>query len=286
MTKYIFTLILTITSFYSFSQKSNGYFGAKYFTTIETILNKPVAYNVIEYGGGLDNFKVINYGYRLTLGYIVKRNFAVCFETGVNNDKVSNIWMTDSYTSNSQSSQIPVYKHFQNMETQTLSIMPKIEITNSKGLIPLGFSSQFGIGYSKTRFKENAYNYKLEHQDNNNYYYNSVFVKDGEGVYQFKNDSTTPNLTTITLLYAFSLRTALTKKLLLNYGFRFTLNYSIPQNGVFGDLEGTFGDVGSITDSFPGSDATYFNSSTLERKIMDQKRNNFLQFNLGLTYAF
>ena len=70
-------------------------------------------------------------------------------------------------------------------------------------------------------------------------------------------------------MYALSMRTAITKNILINYGFRYTFNLPVSSNG------------------FSESDAQYFlQQNTIYESVKKQRSSSLINFNLGLTYAF
>ena len=82
-------LFFTISS--AVAQEKEGYFGAKNFVTVESLVYSPLIYNLrndsydnSKYDQNLnpasDNF---NGGFRASFGRIIERNFALCLEAGV-----------------------------------------------------------------------------------------------------------------------------------------------------------------------------------------------------------
>jgi hypothetical protein len=71
----------------------------------------------------------------------------------------------------------------------------------------------------------------------------------------------------MTFLYAFNIRTPLSKSLMINYGIRYTLN-----------LKNMF-----VTDI--GTDQKYYPEDEVRTDLKRMRLTNVLSFNLGLTYA-
>jgi hypothetical protein len=122
-----------------------------------------------------------------------------------------------------------------------ISFMPKIEFSKRENILPLGVSHQIGIGY----YKE------------------IIGLKvPGVGTFNYPEP-----INGVTLMYALSLRSSITKSIFINYGVRYTLNYSFVQNG--------------YSTTFIESLIPYF---IYEQEM--QKRMNFISVELGLTYVF
>lgn len=116
------------------------------------------------------------------------------------------------------------------------SIMPKIEFASKRYILPLGIHHQIGLGF---------YNLKNEFIFSPDF---SLYSEPLKG---------------ITLLYGFMIRTAISKKLFINYGARYTMNY-------------TFG--------YPDFWSTVIPYYMYEHDM--QKRFNLVSIDLGLTFAF
>ena len=274
LTFILFTLFFTS----SFSQDNKGYYGAKFYVSLESILNTPIIYNLIQ---NVDNpssqFDKINYGYRFTAAYVIKRNIAFGLELGTDYSNITHVSDIPNNLSNNPSL---IYTKFMydNIGITTFSILPKIEFANSSGLLPLGLSHQIGFGISNSTIKAGSYHYEssyskdslIQDTDNygNTYTNNTTFY---ESVSSEKNLSKTDLSVPVkmyTLMYALNVRTAISKKILLSYGFRYTLN-------------GNLNNVNAIT-----SDAEIVPNSSFSSSIARQRRCSIISFNLGLTYAF
>ncbi len=270
----LFTLF--ISSF--FSQDNKGYYGTKFYVSVESILSSPIVYNLLQ---NVDNnnpqFDKINYGYRFTAAYVIKRNIAFGLELGTD---YSNITSISDLPVNSTNSSIKNYTKFNydNVGITTFSIMPKIEFANSSGLLPLGLSHQIGFGVSNSTIKSGSYHYEssfskdstIQYTDDYGYTYSSIstFYESASGEKNLSETNLSTPVKMYTLLYALNVRTAISKKILFSYGFRYTLN-------------GNLNNVDAIT-----SDAGIIPNSSFSNSIARQRRCSIISFNLGLTYAF
>lgn len=209
---------------------------------------------------GNDNF---NYGFRVTLGRVLKRNTALSLELGYDYRNVSGPeYVTTKYLDQwgYYSEQYVQLKH-EMFDVSTFSIMPKIEWTKSGGLLPIGLNHQIGIGYSSAKIQEKDYIYRitsgaeyLSASDSANF---SEKLVDYDQRYKG-----------FSLMYAFNIRKPITKSLMINYGIRYTLN--LRQYG----------------QTFSGSSNYLMDHSEAAQKIGRTQLTNFMTFNLGVSYAF
>ena len=270
--RFLFFSLLLTTSAISFAQNS-GLYGKKRFLEVNGLGYMPIIgwfaadlNEVYKKEGNLllQGKDIINYGFRLNLGTTVKRNVALSIEFGydyanINSQEYINVPGTDdwgySYTAQ-------YYIQHEMLDVNSMVIMPKIEITKDGGLLPLGLNHQIGIGYTSSIVKDRDYLYKTSGFN----YENFTPSEDPETLIEnlvnfdqkFKGYS---------FLYAFNVRTPVTKSLLINYGLRYTLNLTqmspTYSPGNFG-IEST--DVASL--------------------IRRMRLTNVITFNLGLTFAF
>lgn len=253
-----------------FSQDNRGYYDSKFYATVITVGNMPLLYNLIAKSEST-KMDLLNYGFRISGGYILKRNIGLCLELGLDYGNFKN----QTIHSYNNSSYYNTYTIYDNLKTQTLSIMPKIEFTNANGLLPLGLTHQLGFGFSETSIIPGVYSAISNVKDSTLYsdgyytYYNySYHLVKSEN----KMEKTPENIIhTKTIMYALNLRKAITKKIMISYGFRYTLNFSkyninaIPQGKTYNDV--------------------YF-SGSIPEIIKKRSFYNFINFNIGLTYVF
>ncbi len=281
------TFILLFSSSFLFSQDNKGFYGSNKFVTIETLISNPLIYNFRKNSNDYNKYNKdleqkndhLNYGFRATFGMLVKRNVALCFETGID---YANIYTENNYDydynySNSENTKMS------KLNIQTYSFMPKIEFSSKKSLLPLGFSHQIGLGFCYSKLIDKEYPIETQTTTSDDYTYD----QDGNYIYipgtttvnkttssqtKFYDYENAPMYKTYTFLYALSLRTALTKNLLLNYGFRYTLNV----NNLFE----------SILSSQNPTETYLLSHNDIRQNINNQRFLNVITFNIGVTYAF
>ncbi len=269
-TLFILFFIL-YSSFYS--QDKEGFYGAKQFASFESLVFSPLLYNYTnksnKYSKNDKNLKhsndLLNFGFRFTYGYLTKRNIAICMETGID---FSNIYLSNYINNaNFKCDKLIISR----LNIQSFSFMPKIEFSTSKSLLPLGFSHQVGLGVSFTKLIDKNYSlntYDITGFDSSNepiYTLNTTSTDQlKNNFYDFKNTSL---FKTYTFLYALNMRTPLTKKMLFNYGFRYTLNYFLSESN--------------------GPNSLYsLQKNDIQNSVNNQKFHNVITLTIGLTYAF
>lgn len=255
------------------SQSNKGYYNSKFYISLDALMNAPILYNFrsssdvySKYDKNLnqkgDKF---NLGFRASFGVILKRNFAFCIEGGID---FSNVYLEKSI--DHQDSTTAQYLNLnvihQNLDIQTFSVMPKIEFSVKNSLLPLGLSHQFGIGFNRSKLVNHDYASLVTYQSSFDNSY--VLIDDfNKKYFDLSNQISTK---TVTIMYALNMKTALSKSLLLNYGFRYTLNLN--SSG----LNKTSNSINQF----------YLSQQDVSELINKQRLYNLINFNLGLTYAF
>lgn len=267
--KIFLVIFLFFTISCAVAQEKEGYFGAKNFVTVESLVYSPLIYNLrndsydnSKYDQNLnpasDNF---NGGFRASFGRIIERNFALCLEAGVD---FSNI-----YAGVQQSVLGSQYLdfHISKLNIQTYSILPKIEFATTNSLLPLGFSHQIGVGFSNSKLVNKDYNYISG--GTYDYYGTGVLINNEEYIKTHLYDYTSAkSIKMYTFLYALSMRVAISKNLLFNYGFRYTLHV---KNDKY----------------FQQDSPDYLLQLTdMKERVYKQSTSNLITLNFGLTYAF
>ncbi len=284
MRKRLLIFICLYFTLNGYSQESKGYFNSRFYVSFDALVNSPLIYNLRtnnEYYAKYDkklNIKSdkLNYGFRANIAVLLKRNLAFGIEGGIDYGNVylnKSMTYQDTFSSNGYTSYniYDINVILEKLDIQTFSFMPKIEFSIKNSLLPLGLSHQFGIGvnYSKLierNYASNSYYDQSSYDYNGNYYNSQIPVTDlSAKLFDYKNQLSTK---TYTILYALSMKTALTKNILLNYGFRYTLN--IHGFNLFSDKNNGY----------------YVSQATLSEQVYKQRFNNLINFNLGLTYAF
>jgi hypothetical protein len=135
--------------------------------------------------------------------------------------------------------------------------MPKIETNSNLGILPSGLSHQIGLGFTLTKIEKKDYvftNFNLT-TDEKEIIKNALTFKDYKG---------------FSFLYQMNYRTPISKRLFINWGMRYSLNFS------------------AMVKPF----ATY--NETLNYGVADQYRKNIfstrlsnaIQFTLGLGFSY
>lgn len=277
------SLILFLFLSLSFSeiraQKDNSYFGKKFILQPEIHLNYPFFNNLtfsnIAYGS--KNNKLVekkdpfNFGYRLNVGYVVKRHFAVLLEFGQDYSSI--------YPVNNQSLYYDVdgYTYYYDqvnhemVDVITTVIMPKFEFATKNALLPMGLSHQLGLGLTFSNAQEKNYTYESVYYDDLTYDYVA-----GARNYNTSSTDLDPidftrikTVKKLMFMYGLSMRTPLTKSLMFNYGLKYTLSLG-PNNEYY-----------SFSDQ---SNEAY--TASVEKSISKHRTFSFITLNLGLTFVF
>lgn len=289
--KKLLLFVLFFSGFNSFSQKSKGYYGRRFFVGTEVVANFPGIYNLAKRGEKYDHqmnrvIDKLNYGFHLNGGVIINKNFALSIDyskgyfdicPGSTNYKDYYPEVIFIYNGESQ------YLHTESMQVRSNSFMLKFEVGSRRNLMPLGLSNQFGIGISYSKVINHFYNsqayYKpydyvntYSNQANasnlnksENYYdINPSYLE--KHLYDFDNQLPTK---TIDISYGLTNRTPLTKQLMLSYGIKVMCHLPLRSNSVM-----------SKDDDF------IYSRYKLEKEIIKQMSLNVFHFNWGITYVF
>lgn len=207
---------------------------------------------------------IIDLGYRVTLGRVFSNSFAFGIEGGMDFQSIGmssgsfKVPYTDSW--GNEYYQYVSYHH-EMLDTRTISIMPKISFTKKGGLLPIGLNHEIGFGLNSTKVIEKDYNYRLisgmEYMNSTDSVKLDLRYVDYDQKYSG-----------FTLMYAFKIKTPVSKKVMINYGLRYTLNL---RN--YGQL-------------IPSSNQVLVSSYDVSRNIGRMRISNMMSFNLGVSYAF
>jgi hypothetical protein len=268
MRTFVATIVVTGIIFQLNAQKVGGYYNSKFLVSIESLTQTPLTNNLVRKKEDYLKFDrdlqkaqdLFNYGFRIYAGVVAKKNLIFGFEGGMD---FSDVYMDHNLSIPGYSSRITKIPR---ISVHTLSFMPKIEIASKRALLPMGFSNQFGIGISMARPVNKQYDAEARVFNGidksttvkvNPQYMNKHF-------YNFENADP---VKTLTIMYALSMRTPLSRHLMLNYGVRYTLNLALNNGGSkTGDYIVTESQMGEL--------------------IQKQQILTLLRFNLGFTYVF
>ena len=276
--RFYFTLIYLLGSTFAiFGQKDYGYYGNKAIVQLEGLANYPFFSNVLvndvtgepsykRSGDKLVETKDrFNYGFRGTIGYAVKRNTAILFEVG---QDFSNAGPESNSITDVNGYSYQISKH-EMLNVVTTSFIPKIEFATSKSLLPMGIGHQIGFGIANSKIIEKDDSYEIESYDSftGNFGYETVKYSDSKSDVDPINFANLTSIKKYVLMYALSVRTPLSKSILLNYGVRYTLNFG--KNS------------GMNTNS--GND--YYTSAAIQT-ISRHRLGSIINANVGLCYTF
>ena len=273
--KTFITLLAIISTLSVSAQKDNGFYGNKIFVQPEFLINNPLFYNLFtgdDYSNTImtasgstlraGNDK-INIGYRINLGYAVKRNMAIGIEVGQDFSSFYPYRYAQTYDAWGYSNSIEIEHEM--IDLTTLNIIPKIELANQMALLPMGLSHSIGFGVAFTKMVEK--NYLFRYYDP----YNGGSMQ----TYTYQTSSLDPieiskypPLRKFVIMYGINMRTPITKNLLISYGLKYTLNVG-GKNGYI------YPGVNQLSDP-------YYVIEEMNR----QRKLTFININLGLAYSF
>lgn len=269
--KLLFILLFVSIFYFSSNGQNTGLYGKRTFIEFNTVSYMPIlswlmsnsdGYSPSGAGNGLILKKdLFDYGFRLAVGRSGKKNVGASLEFGYSFSNLStpeNI-EKEYNTSWGTSYGYVTIKH-ERLDVQTISFMPKLEFTSKGGTLPVGLNHQIGLGFSSSKIKERDYNHIV---------YNSNGEFTDEELANFSKDFLDYEETYkgMTLLYAFNIRTPVSKSLMINYGIRYTLN-----------LRNYF--VSEI-----GTNQYYYPKQEIRDDLKRMRLSNALSFNFGLTFA-
>lgn len=274
--KTILTISILLLGFTSIGQNT-GLYGKRKYIEINGLGNIPLfgwwinnsANNYYYKKSGTNSLTegkdYFNYGYRIALGIAGKGMIGFGLEFGQEFFNIAapiygSYYYTDPWSG---------YAYYQNigvmheaLEVKTMSIIPKLEFTSSGANLPVGINHQIGLGYTTTQIIEKDYFLKID-QDDVSYFASSADSSN------FVNNFIDYNkkYRGYTFLYNFNIKTPISKKVMINYGIRYTLN------------------IRNWRESFASSNSSW-SPDDISRTIGRYRIANFLTFNLGASYSF
>lgn len=279
--KLLIIIFFSLLGLSAFTQQNKGYYNSKWFLSFETLHTTPFFFNAYgrDYASMYDKnlrptLEKYNYGYRFAAGFIVKRNLAFAVEWGTDyGDIYVKKWGYIHLNINNIENEYYYHHDVSSIKTQSFTILPKIELATKNALLPMGLTHQIGIGLSKTRLMEDKYRANIHCED-----YNCDTVPEiseqffFEHLYDRKNQ---PDIQHLIFMYAISMRTSVSKKIMLNYGFRYTLNVPFLNSA---------SNVRSVTIHEDGHEYIY-SPSEIKEFVNRERIFNLLNFSLGFTYV-
>jgi len=220
--------ILTLLSFSTclFAQ-NNGFMGKNNFISADIRVYAPIiyrlstsdvnsVYNKTEGRNFTPKSNVLDYGFNLTIGKAMSRNFGLMLQ--ISSSRYDFAVIDNQYSLN-PSEFYNDGNYYQVLKTNWLrakvtTIMPILEFTGSEGLLPLGLSHQIGLGFSKNKLIEDDYNFLITDT------YSQPFIQK-ENLYDYSKNG----IKSYAIMYKINMRIPINDFLLFNLGFRYNINY-------------------------------------------------------------
>lgn len=272
--------IFVVLSFSSVCQ-SHGYLGKKSTLSFNTTGAIPVFYryrtggqpNYKKSGSGLKNGNdQFDMGINIALSHAFSGKFGMGFDYAMlfGNVKAPTNGYYSNYDSNGNGNGYSLNIMHEQLSIQTQVFMPKIEYTMLGSELPLGINNQFGIGFTSTKVVEKDY---ISIIDLPNYInpIDSAAILNQETI----NYAKVQSINGLTIMYAFNIRTPISKNFMINYGIRYNLNL-------------TFDPAKHNSNFYKSSDIVnyLYDPSTVISAVQSKRIASIISLNLGLTYVF
>lgn len=224
-------------------------------------------------GSGLKNGNdQFDMGINIALSHAFSGKFGMGFEYAMlfGNVKAPTNGYYNSYDSNGSGNSYSLNIMHEQLSIQTHVFMPKIEYTMLGSELPLGINNQFGIGFTSTKVVEKEY---ISIIDLPNY----IDPIDSAGILNQEtiNYAKAQSINGLTIMYAFNIRTPISKNFMINYGIRYNLNL-------------TFDPSKNNSNFYKSSDFVnyLYEPSTVINAVRSKRIASIISLNLGLTYVF
>lgn len=256
-------LLLSSFIFLQLQAQNSGLYGHKAYVEINGMGCWPLlarsGWFAETYDGSLrtknDEF---NSGFNVGAGYAIRRHLMLGLETGLWNFNVAGPRYVYTYDNIFGYSYGMSIRH-EMLDVRTFSFMPTLTFGGKKGLLPVGLNHQVGVGYTNTKVLKKDYKYRSSDGLYTQEQLDLINEKNG-GFVDYKN-----NYTGFTAAYTLKVRIPVSKSVMINYGLRYTLNFTSENTKSAGD--------GKMA------------SEDLYREIRAARFRSAMTFNLGLTLA-
>lgn len=266
--KLIVAISFAVLSLSATAQENYGFYGKKNFIEVTSSSYVPLIYN--SFSG--ESYKVASYnakvlepakkwlhtGARVGIGRAIRSDLGFSVEFGYDNITLGSggYYTLFSYESYNPTTfeYVSIEKH-ERLKVHSILISPKIEISGNNGLLPNGLVHQIGVGVTVNSVAKK--NYLVKYTDNSVSGGPKGTAEEQEALFEDQNLEGTMKM--IQLLYGLKMRTPVGKNLMLNYGFRYTI------------------DVGSFD---------YAMNGRVTDEIKRYQFRNVIAFDLGLTLPF
>jgi hypothetical protein len=272
MKSLLFIATATILFIPGFHAQNSGLYGKKTYIEINGLGYSPMFSNVfnkqneysyrsfkVENGSLVEKKDRFNYGFRVAIGRVLTRSFAIGLEAGFDYSNLKTPYLFEQYDGNWNYESFFI-KH-ENLDVKSTQIMPKLEFTKEGGLLPIGLNHQLGFGFNTFQIVEREYKHTVIDGS-------SILTPEEKASIGSRFVNFDQRYKGYTIMYAFNIRTPVSKSLLINYGIRYTLNIRNP------------------SPIAPDKTTFWYPSSNLNRDLGRDQVLHFLTFNIGATFAF
>lgn len=248
-------LIVSISS--SIGQDNYGYYGKKTYVDISSSSYIPLIYNLTSSYQGyelsasgkslVESRPWLNVGLRTSVGRALTSKVGVALDFGFDRYKIHrNVFHAN-------------LDKTENVRVNSIIIMPRLEFSGPNGLLPSGLVHQVGIGINLNKAVTRNYL-----RDFGSYTAGGPSADPSEAEQLMIDEGLDYTVKMIQLMYALKMRTPIGKSLMLNYGFRYTI------------------DFGGVTTGLAASYPNY----AFARNVHNYQFRNVIAFDLGLTLPF
>lgn len=260
--------IFILLASFQLQAQSSGYLGKRSIIEVEGLGNFPL-FGILTHfdspyykkfgNSSLTQTKnYIDYGWRVSYARISNRNVGFGVEFGYDYQNIT----FPEYDNRVDIGYESVMFRHEMLDLSSVNITPKLIFSTRGGLVPVGFAHEIGIGYSSSKVVEK--DYVIMATQNASLMTDSVkdYIHENYVDYGYRYSG-------VTFMYGMKMRVPLSKRLLLNYGFKYMLHL----RNIFNDQVFTH--------------STIISNSMLQREIGRNTRvMNFISLNLGLAFAF
>ncbi len=269
--------------------QNSGYLGQRNIVEVNTTITTPVIANLFSLTSS-DNFLTeknvrplndqkdrFDFGYGVSYMRILSRKFSAGIYIGADQFSVGSKYI-DRYE-NSEIYYNNFYEYYGELELfdfKTFTIMPKIEYARNSTILPIGFSHQIGFGIKTISLIEKEYKSDLKEYvtDFNGYNEYLQFISPAAKTEFNTNmfDYSDNKFKAKMIMYALNMRTPISDRLLINYGFQYTFNF-------IKKVE-TYSSNNVLAEKY------WFTKEEMSNLIRSDKQLSFILFNFGLSFSF
>jgi len=221
--KLVSVCVMSLAFGNSFSQNT-GFYGRKLFVEFNSASQVPLVAMAFKdrtydtYGYGITSNKAdkFNTGFSFVFGGATSSRSAISLEAGMYYASITPPRDNESY-----------FLRHENFNIRTFTIMPKIEIAGNGGTSPGGLTHQIGFGFNLTKVANKDYDYILSSE-----------APDSIGDPAATTMDFSQRYKGFTFMYAIVMRVPINKRLLFNYGLRYTANFPISSGLKYSNNDG------------------------------------------------